>query len=185
MRYYSARFSFLAKRPRLVTDLKVNWEIDTLYIKEAIAAYPYRKDTVKDLWENLFEDNTTDMKQNLRKLAGAAGGGFWAAKYKRGFLGYTWQAEERRLGDLSRLEVFDDLVELEEISAVCGQWSRKRRLLGFRDAAGRNRGFTKKDAIWLEKGINQNRGSKKVVVRVYNHVGASVCTSLISLRYSD
>ena len=75
MRYYSARFSFLAKRPRLVTDLKVNWEIDTLYIKEAIAAYPYRKDTVKDLWENLFEDNTTDMKQNLRKLAEAAGGG--------------------------------------------------------------------------------------------------------------
>lgn len=86
-----------------MTDLKVNWEIDTLYLQHVWKPFQ-RKEVLEALWEALFAAGVTEMKQNLRKLAGASSGGFWGARVHDGLLENLWRAE-RLSGDLSRLEV--------------------------------------------------------------------------------
>ncbi|PVH84951.1 hypothetical protein DL98DRAFT_527900 [Cadophora sp. DSE1049] len=184
MRCYSAPFKFISKSGRVVEDLKVNWDIDTLYMKSTGYFPPQFEFEFERLWAELFGANVTDIKANLRKLAGSASKGFWGTNIEGGFLGLFWIIA-RHLGKHSRFEVFDEFVNLEDVSVVCGPWSSNNRLVRFENAPAKNGHFDKDDAEWLDKGINHKRGSNKVAVRVYKYFGTLVCNSHIPSGYGN
>ncbi|KAK0112914.1 hypothetical protein ONS95_014635 [Cadophora gregata] len=170
MRYYSAPFKFTSKSLRLVKHLKVNWEIDTLYIRSARDFPPCSTAEFDRLWSDLFGACVPDMKANLRKLAGSADQGFWGTYSKYGLLLPWWKIEGSSLG-LSFFNGFNDFASLEEVSIVCGPWSSKNRLIRFDVAPVENGLLYKEDIACFEKGFNHNRGNKKVAVRVYDYIG--------------
>ncbi|KAL5317405.1 hypothetical protein ACEPPN_014500 [Leptodophora sp. 'Broadleaf-Isolate-01'] len=156
IRYYSAPFTFTSISGRHVEGLRINWDIDTLYI-QSFGKNGWN-DKLSSFWKELFGENVGQVKKDLRTLAGsvAIGRGFWDTIV----LGSVW---DRRHPDqpFSRFAAFDGFVKLREVVLVLGPWTDGvNRLIRFEESRSRNLLY-EGHVGWFREGFNVNHKKKQ------------------------
>ncbi|CZS98688.1 hypothetical protein WAI453_001900 [Rhynchosporium graminicola] len=178
-RYYTAPFIFFSGSGRDVDvkKLRVNWEIDTLFIRRVAVPISLMHEDLSvldTLFVILFGTNFEQVKNHLCKLAGSVFShrGFWNRVVGPIHLMQTMQDPFRKF------EIFDGFLKLEEVVLVGPNTPEYNKLLRFEDMIAPPPLYWAQ-VEWHGKGFNRAKNEngdkvkrvKTVVIRMCHYYG--------------